>query len=213
VRGPRRSAGRTGACLAPTGGKACAIVLRTEAVEGDAVLVGRARRGDAAAFETLVRRHLKPAYAVALAQLGEPADAEDAVQDAFVTALQRMEECRKPDQFGAWLCSIVRNRARDHRRYRTVRHALPLDAAAEAAGRDDPLHDAERSELCEDLAAAMEGLTEPQREVILLYDWEGWSHKEIGDRLGMSEGSARVHLFNARRALRADLAERHTEER
>lgn len=179
--------------------------------ESDAALVGRARGGDAAAFETLVRRHLNAAYAVALAQLGEEADAQDALQDAFVTALTRIEECRKPDQFASWLLSIVRNRARDHRRYRRVREALPLDAASEAAGRADPHRDAERSQLRDDLTAAMEGLTELQREVTLLFDIQGWSHREIAEALGISEGSARVHLFHARRALRERLSERHRE--
>ncbi len=181
--------------------------------ESDAALVARARGGDGGAFETLVRRHLRSAYAVALAQLGEEADAQDAVQDAFVTALQRIEECRKPDQFGSWLMSIVRNRARDNRRYRAIRDALPLDAAGEAADRADPGRDAENAELRHDLLGAMDTLTELQREVILLYDFEGWSHKEIGGRLGISDGSARVHLFNARRALRERLTERHREER
>jgi RNA polymerase sigma-70 factor (ECF subfamily) len=134
------------------------------------------------------------------------------VQDAFVAALKRIEECRQPDQFGSWLLSIVRNRARDHRRYRTVRDALPLEAADEVANRADPLHDAENAQLREDLLGAMETLTELQREVVLLYDFEGWSHREIGGRLGISDGSARVHLFNARRALRERLTERHREE-
>lgn len=180
--------------------------------ESDGALVARARGGDGGAFETLVRRHLRSAYAVALAQLGEEADAQDAVQDAFVTALKRIEECRKPDQFGSWLMSIVRNRARDHRRYRTVRDALPLDSASEAADRSDPSRDAENAELRKDLLGAMDTLTELQREVILLYDMEGWSHREIGLRLGISDGSARVHLFNARRALRERLHARHREE-
>jgi RNA polymerase sigma-70 factor (ECF subfamily) len=181
--------------------------------ETDAQLVARARGGDGEAFGTLVQRHLRSAYAVALAQLGEEADAQDAVQDAFITALQRIEECRKPDQFASWLFSIVRNRARDQRRYRQVRDALPLDAAAEASDRArGPERDAEDAELRGDLLQAMEGLTELQREVILLYDFEGWSHKEIGQKLGISDGSARVHLFNARRALRERLTDRHREE-
>ena len=180
--------------------------------ESDAALVARARGGDGAAFESLVRRHLRAAYAVALAQLGEEADAQDAVQDAFVTALKRIEECRKPDQFASWLLSIVRNRARDHRRYRQVRDALPLEAAAESRDRRaDPGRDAENAELREDLLGALDTLTELQREVILLFDVEGWSHREIAEKLGISEGSARVHLFNARRALREKLTERHRE--
>lgn len=179
--------------------------------ESDAALVARARGGDGGAFETLVRRHLRSAYAVALAQLGEEADAQDAVQEAFVTALERIEECRRPEQFGSWLMSIVRNRARDHRRHRAVRDVLPLEAAGEVANRASPLHDAENAELRRDLLGAMDTLTDLQREVILLYDFEGWSHREIGGRLGISDGSARVHLFNARRALRERLTARHGE--
>ena len=183
-------------------------------VENDAALVARVRKGDSDAFDTLVRRHLRAAYAVALAQLGEPADAEDVCQDAFVAALKRIEECRKPDQFGAWLMSIVRNRAHDHRRYRAVRDALPLEAASEAPGRADPHRDLERTRLQAHLVAAMDGLTELQREVVLLFDLEGWSHREIAEKLEISEGSARVHLHNARKSLRERLsANRGVEER
>jgi RNA polymerase sigma-70 factor, ECF subfamily len=180
--------------------------------ETDAALVLRARGGEAGAFETLVRRHLRAAYAVALAQLGHEADAEDAAQDAFVTALQRLDECRDPGQFAPWLLAIVRNRARDRRRWRTVRDTLPLDAASEAPGSSDPAADAERGELRDDLLAALATLPETQREVVLLFDLEGWSHREIAARLGITEGSARVQLFNGRRALRGRLAERHRED-
>ncbi|HEX2189553.1 MAG TPA: sigma-70 family RNA polymerase sigma factor [Longimicrobiaceae bacterium] len=180
--------------------------------ESDAVLVGRARGGSPEAFEALVRRHLKAAYAVALAQLGEAADAEDVCQDAFVTALKRIEECRKPDQFGAWLLAIVRNRAHDIRRRRSIREALPLDTALTASGGPDPQREAERSQLREDLVGAMDGLSETQREVVLLHDFEGWSHREIGEKLGISDGSARVHLFRARKTLRERLSGRHKEE-
>jgi RNA polymerase sigma-70 factor (ECF subfamily) len=179
--------------------------------ESDAVLVGRARQGSSEAFEALVRRHLKAAYALALAQLGEPADAEDVCQDALVTALKRIEECRNPDGFGAWLMAIVRNRAHDVRRRRGIRDALPLDEALGAPGGPDPHREAERSERREDLVGAMRGLTETQREVVLLHDFEGWSHREIGTKLGMSDGSARVHLFKARKTLRERLSWRHKE--
>lgn len=174
--------------------------------ESDATLVGRARQGDADAFGALVQRHLKAAYAVALARIGEPADAEDVCQDAFITALKRIEDCRQPDRFGAWLLTIVRNRAVDHRRARAVRSAIPLDDVVLASSVPGPEADAERTELRETLLGAVNGLTELQREVLLLFDFEGWSHREIAGRLGITEGSARVHLFNGRKALRERLA-------
>jgi RNA polymerase sigma-70 factor, ECF subfamily len=173
--------------------------------ESDGALVARARQGDSDAFEQLVRRHLKACYAVALARVGQPADAEDVVQDAFITALQKLEECRSPDRFGSWLLEIVRNRAHNYRRYRTVRDALPLDESTAAVAMSNPERDTERVELKEHLLQALETLTELQREVILLFDFEGWPHKEIAEKLGISEGSARVHLSNARRALRSSL--------
>lgn len=173
--------------------------------ESDAQLVELARAGDSAAFEKLVRRHLRVAYSVALATIGDPADAEDVCQDAFVTALERLDECRNADRFLAWLLQIVRNRAHSVRRYNLVRRAMPLEDALGAVGRDDPGRDVERSELRDRLTEALQGLTETQREIVLLHDLQGWRHREIGELLGIPEGTVRAHLFHARRALRARL--------
>lgn len=171
----------------------------------DARLVGRARSGDARAFERLARRHLRAAYAVALAILGEPADAEDACQEGFLTALERLDDCREPERFAAWLMQIVRNRSRDALRRRAVRSALPLDAVRGVAGAGSPLLDAERAELRARLLEGLRALGETQREIVLLHDLEGWKHAEIGAALGLSEGTVRNYLFHARRALRARL--------
>jgi RNA polymerase sigma-70 factor (ECF subfamily) len=178
----------------------------------DAELVDRTRRGDPAAFDALVRRHLRAAYAVALARVGEPADAEDVCQEAFLSALRRIDDCRQPERFAAWLLRIVRNRASDFVRGRKVRDASPLESVPAPASGADPLREAAREELQANLLEAMEGLTELQREVLLLFDVEGWSHREIAERLGISEGSARVHLHNGRRALRERLGDRYREE-
>lgn len=180
-------------------------------LESDASLVGRARQGDAEAFGSLVRRHLQAAYAVALARLGEPADAEDVCQDAFVQALERIDDCRQPDRFVAWLLTIVRNRALDHQRFQSIRRSVPLDTAI-IRSRESPERDLEGAEIRASLLEAMRGLTELQREVVLLYDFEGWSHREIAERLEISEGSARVHLHNGRKALRARLGAQHRED-
>ena len=179
--------------------------------ESDASLVGRARQGDAEAFGTLVRRHLQAAYAVALARLGEPADAEDVCQDAFVQALQRLDDCRQPERFVAWLLTIVRNRAVDFARFRAVRGAVDLDTVAIVSS-DSPERDLEDREIRAWLLEGMRELTELQREVLLLFDFEGWSHREIAERLDISEGSARVHLHNGRKALRARLGAQHRED-
>jgi DNA-directed RNA polymerase specialized sigma24 family protein len=91
----------------------------------DGVLVAKARQGDAAAFDALVRRHYRAAFGVALAVLGRRADAEDTCQDAWVRALEKLDECRQPDRFIAWLLQIVRNQARNQLDRRRVRAAEP----------------------------------------------------------------------------------------
>lgn len=179
--------------------------------EADSVLVERARAGDGGAFDKLVRRHLRAAFAVAYAVLGEPADAEDVCQDAFVTALERLDSCQ-PDRFAGWLLRIVKNRAISVQRRQKVRSAMPIEWANGAHSGSDPSRDAERSGLRDRLLAALKLLPERQREVLLLHDLEGWRHREIGDALGMPEGTVRYTLFHARRAVRETLRPEGLEE-
>ena len=181
----------------------------------DALLVEKARRGDAAAFESLVRKHYRAAYAVALGVLGSAMDAEDACQDAFMRALQRLDEIRKPERFAAWLLQIVRNRARNILSYRRVRAAQPLETVS-AAGSENPGDDTARAELRDRLEAALRELSEVQRQVVLLHDLDGWKHREIAIVLEISEGMSRQHLFHARRILRerlgVNILEEYTDE-
>jgi RNA polymerase sigma-70 factor (ECF subfamily) len=174
-------------------------------VTDDATLVRRSLAGDERAFERLVRRYASPAYAVALGIMKEPSDAEDVVQDAFVKALERLEDC-EPEKFGAWFLRVVRNRAHSVRRYLGVREAAPLDAVPTASPGPGPQREAERSQLRDELVTAIGELTEVQRQVVLLHDLQGWKHREIGELLGLPEGTVRAHLFHARRALREDEA-------
>ena len=125
----------------------------------DAILVQRARRGDAAAFEALVRRHYRAAYAVALAMLGNAMDAEDVTQDAFVRAVERMDEVREPERFKGWLLQIVRNRSRNYRGYRRLRTTRPLDSVS-AAAPENPATDTERAELRGALESALAELSD-----------------------------------------------------
>jgi RNA polymerase sigma-70 factor (ECF subfamily) len=177
----------------------------------DGELVAQALRGRTEAFASLVERYLGAAHAVAIARTGNYHDAEDVTQDAFIIALERLAECREPDRFGGWLLEIVRNRALNLTRARTVRAVEPLDEAGGMAASQDPDLDARRATLRGELVAALEDLTPVQREVLLLHDLEGWRHAEIADRLGLAEGTARFHLHHARREMRERLAPRYAE--
>jgi RNA polymerase sigma-70 factor (ECF subfamily) len=177
----------------------------------DRELVAQALRGRTEAFATLVGRYLGAARAVAMARTSDVHDAEDVCQDAFIVALERLAECREPDRFGGWLLEIVRNRALNLIRARTVRRAESLDEAANAKATTRPDLEAERAGLRADLLEALKELTPVQREVLLLHDLEGWRHAEIADRLGLAEGTARFHLHHARREMRERLAPRYAE--
>ena len=173
----------------------------------------RACEGDRDAFGLLVRRHLRAAHTAALAVAGDPDDADDICQDAFVTALERLDTCRPEEKFRPWLLTIVRNRAIDLRRRRRVRAAEPLQAADATAGGNptpaasSPLRAAERADARAHLSAAVGTLTDVRREVLLLHDLDGWTHPEIAEHLGLAVGTVRAHLFWARRDLRARLSD------
>jgi RNA polymerase sigma-70 factor (ECF subfamily) len=183
----------------------------------DASLVARARRGDGMAFEALVRRYYRVAFAVALGQLGTAMEAEDVCQDAFLRALERLDDC-DPARFGAWLLSIVRNRAHNYRAYLALRrgpdheHVPSAHAARGGWEAGDPTGKLGRDQLRRDLEVALSALTPVQREVLLLHDLDGRLHREIADTLGLSIGMSRYHLMQARRRMRATLGEDYAEE-
>jgi RNA polymerase sigma-70 factor (ECF subfamily) len=139
---------------------------------------------------------------VALAVLAHREDAEDVCQDAWLRALERIEDCRKPDRFVYWLLQIVRNRARNRRGHRKVRRADPLEPDSPIA---DPHDDRGRRDLAIRLEEALAEVSEIQRTVLLLHDLEGWDHRGIAAALGISEVMSRQHLFQARRRLRERL--------
>ena len=174
--------------------------------ETDAALVARVRAGDARAADLLLERYFRACRAVALAVTGDEADADDACQEGFIAAMEAIDSCRSPARFGGWLLQIVRNRARNLVRHHAVRAAEPLELH-EVAGGDSASEELERGELRARLLAALAELSEPQREVVLLHDLEGWKHEEIAGHLGIPAGTVRSHLHHGRRHLRRNLHE------
>ncbi len=171
----------------------------------DAALVARTRQGDGKAFDTLVRRHARAALAVAHAILGNQADAEDVCQDAWIRALERIEECREPERFVFWLMQIVRNRARNYVQYRRVRATESIEAAGGPAmfsALPDPSRCLQNERRRSDLDAALAVLPVHLREVLLLHDMAGWRHRAIAEDLGITEVLSRKRVMLARARMR-----------
>lgn len=177
----------------------------------DAALVARIRRGDRDAAEKLAERYLSAARAIALSIIGNVHAAEDVSQDAFVYAIEHIDDCRHPKRFGGWLRKIVRSRALNHLRDGRTRERANIDwdppVPMPSAARE-----AERRELRDRLLVALAVLREDWREVVLLHDLEGWSHREIARQMELPPGTVRSHLHHARKQLRSLLATLHDQE-
>lgn len=170
----------------------------------DTELTARAREGDREAFGELVSRYAEQARRVARAVLGDPDDADDAVQDGFLSALRNLHRYDPTRPFGPWLLRIVSNAALDRRRRRRVRETDQLSPVA-ASSEPSPDTIADRTAVAAELRTALSELPERQRMAVVLFDAEGYSHTEIAEILGVPDGTVRSDVFHGRRALRKRL--------
>ena len=180
----------------------------TSATETDAALVARVRGGDVAAFSGLVRRHMRKAFGIAYHVLQHREDAEDAVQQAFIAALARLDTFDATRPFGPWISRVVLNHARSARRARTrlVRGWVEPVETLEASPALAPDRVAERREIRERVREAVALLPERQRLAVQLVDIEGYSPADVAATLELSPVTVRWHLMAARRKLRRLLA-------
>jgi RNA polymerase sigma-70 factor (ECF subfamily) len=176
-------------------------------------LVDQAAAGDRTAQRELFERHRDAAYRVALRITGRSEDALDAVQDAFIRALTRLDDFNRQAGFRTWLLRIVSNRALDLLRARKVRLAMPLDGSEDERGKQladpnpapGPVEQLERRELGRRLREAIGSLPPEQRAVLALYATGEMSYAEIAEALGVPIGTVMSRLYHARRRLHAML--------
>jgi len=161
------------------------------------------RRGEESSFRELYRRHTPALYQLALRMLGgSEADAQDVIQETWIRATTRLGGFRWESSFRTWLIGIGLNRARELLRRRGRRPMVELDEYN--APLAPPAADGDRV----DLERAIALLPDGSRMVLVLHDIEGFTHEEIGRRLGIASGTSKSQLFQARRALRARLGPR-----
>jgi RNA polymerase sigma-70 factor, ECF subfamily len=179
--------------------------------DGDEILMERMRRGDPAAFDALVMRHRTTAYRVAQRLVARREDAEDVVQDAFLSVLKHADSFRPEGAFRPWFLRIVANRARNLLRSRVVWDAdeIPSDAPSPVPS---PEWDAERRELAERIAAGVGRLDPVARQAVQLFYADGLTGAEVAAVLNLSHGTVRWHLHRARTRLREILADLVLEE-
>jgi RNA polymerase sigma-70 factor (ECF subfamily) len=185
----------------------------------DEDLVERAKNRELAAFEELVSRHEEKIYRLAMRLVRNESDAQEILQEAFLSAWRNLDGFEGKSQFGSWLYRVAANAALMHLRSQRRRPAVStedvtaavLETAAEREGAgftsggdwsNRPDDQFQSAELRRHIQSAIEGLPESQREVFLIRDVEGLSTEETAEVLGVSVPTVKTRLHRARLALR-----------
>src|SRR3954469_10896044 len=180
-----------------------------------AALIERARAGDGRAFEVLARREERALYRHAARIVGPGPDAEDVVQDAFLSAWRSIGSF-EGTSFRAWLFRIVTNRALDRVRARKRRPELPHEPAEDeevswaepAAPGPDLAQLASSREALAVVDEALKAVPEEQRAALLLRDVEGFAYDQIAMMTGVEIGTVKSRIHRARLAVRNTLIQR-----
>jgi len=170
-------------------------------------LVRRAQAGDQTAFRDLYRQLAGRVYALCLRLTGDAGTAEERTQDVFVRAWDKLRSFRGESAFSTWLHRLAVNVVMNERRT-TIRREQRVTPVADpdtvvGAQHAAPLHGSAGLNI--DLERAIAALPEGAREILVLYDIEGYSHAEIAAMTGIAEGTSKAQLFRARHLLREKL--------
>lgn len=180
-------------------------------VNKEAQLIRKGLKGDAQALETLFTEHKRPLYQTALRVLGNPEDAEDAVQDGLLSAYRNLPRFEGRSQFSTWLTRIVINAALMRRRSRNARPAISLDEpprehevpAVERFADHGPTPEQQyqRRELHEMIRENLGELSPLLRTAFVLREVQGFSTGEAAEKLGVTENTLKARLWRARQQM------------
>lgn len=182
-------------------------------------LFRQAQQGDFAAFEALVDRFQPRVYRLARRILGQAQDAEDVMQQTFLSVIEHLDQFRGESAVATWILRIATNHALKVLRKRRGLPTVPLEAVADpddsyatlphpsyiAQWRENPEDLAQRAEVRQLVEQALTDLDDKYRVVFVLRDIEGLSVKETAEALGLSEANVKVRLLRARLKLRERL--------
>jgi len=170
----------------------------------DSALVGRCQQGDLGAFEELYRLHSGRLFSLTCRMVGNPADAEDLLQDIFLVAHRKLDSFRGESALGTWLYRLATNVCLDHLRSRAARTSELTDTLDDEPWIPDSSSRnlAERTVSKMDLERAIALLPDRSRAAFVLHDIEGLEHGEVAAVLGIAEGTSKSQVHKARMRLR-----------
>lgn len=175
-------------------------------------LLSLARKGNEAAFTELVRRNWRMIYSISRRVLKNHEDAEDTLQNVLVKVYQRLDGFKESSRFSSWLFRITFNEAlmtlrRNKSRRQESRVDLgALDDKRRAMELQDVRVNSERQQMHRELASkAVDRLSPTLRHAFLLHKYQGWTHREMAKELGVTQATAKMRVFRARKQLREEL--------
>ena len=171
-------------------------------------IIEKCKKGDHYAQTELYSRYYRGMYSVSLRILNNSAEAEDAMQEAFIAAFRQLDSFRGEVTFGSWLKRIVVNRSIDLLRKRKI-HYDDLSKLSEKATEESESHYEEVTPAM--IKSAIGSLQDNYRIVLSLFLLEGYDHDEIADILKISNGSSRIIYHRAKEKLKQALIEMKTE--
>ena len=173
------------------------------------LLIDRARNGDTAAFRQLVERSKGTTYHLAYDLTGNRHDAEDLAQEAYIRAYRGLAGFRGEAKWSSWLHRITLNTFLDQKRsdrHDTVEYDDEIEAPRAAANAaPGPQERAEAEAIRRHVEGALDRLSPAERSVFVLRHYHDRPLKEIGEALGIAEGTVKVHLFRAVRKMQKHL--------
>ncbi|MDD4509559.1 MAG: sigma-70 family RNA polymerase sigma factor [Oscillospiraceae bacterium] len=176
-------------------------------------LVRLAKKGDVGAFGTLVRANEAKVYNLTLRMTGNPEDARDLAQEAFLLAYRRLPAFRMECSFSTWLYRLTANlcidflRRERRRKSMTVSMEDQMGQQEEGANQwQEPQAELERLEMRAVLEQGISRLSEEHRQILLLREMSGLSYEEIGSLLKLEAGTVKSRLARARTQLREILS-------
>jgi RNA polymerase sigma-70 factor, ECF subfamily len=176
----------------------------------DMALVARCRAGDLGAFEELYAAHAGKLFSVACRMLGNSSDAEDLLQEIFLSAHRKLDGFRGESALGTWLYRLATNHCLDYLRSRAARTNDLTDTIDDEPGLYEPGRAglAEQTVTKMDLERAVAQLPGGCRAAFVLHDVQGLEHREVAEALGIAEGTSKSQVHKARLRLRTLLGTR-----
>jgi RNA polymerase sigma-70 factor (ECF subfamily) len=172
-------------------------------------LISRSREGDSIAVEALVARYSSLVYRLALSMLDDPAEADEATQDAFIAAVAKLDAYRGEAAFTTWLYAIALNVCRGRLRKRRAKEhlmgALQALFGVTAVQVAHPEQVVIRNEADAALWRAVKSLDDKQREAVILRYYHDLRLKDIAQTMGVSERTVRTWLHSAHEKMRTSL--------